>query len=102
VVDAKTKKPVADAVVFLKAPKNTYFPIHDDDKKRNDLVVQIPSGGMFKSRMMVHYPYYFDGAKEMPTGQKFVLKGDSQQDHAMHFFCKQGIHRQIHQSGKRG
>jgi hypothetical protein len=87
VIDAKTKKPVPDAVVFLKAPRGTYFPIHEDDRKRSDLAVQIPPGGTFDFRMLVHYPNYFDGVKKVPTGQKFVVKGDPQQDHQFTFFA---------------
>lgn len=87
VVEAKTKKPIADAVIFLKAPKGVYFPIHDDDKKRRDLIVQMPAGNTFEFRMLVHYPHYLDGAKEVPTGQKFRLKGDSQQVQQLTFLA---------------
>lgn len=85
VIDEKTKKPVAEAMVFLKATSEIYFPIHADDKVRKDFVIQIPSGREFDRRLFAHYREYFDGAKKISTGQKFVLVGDRQQEHAIDF-----------------
>jgi hypothetical protein len=84
VTDKKTEKPVADAIIFLKLTKGA-FPIHPDDKKQKDIVIQIPAGRNFDFRMLAHFPYYLDGDKKVSTGQKFTLIGDAQQDHAFQF-----------------
>src|SRR5258708_10726685 len=60
VFDEKSKKPVADAIVYLK-PLAGNFPIHADDKVRKDLTLQIPAGRTFDFRMVGHFPYYMDG-----------------------------------------
>jgi hypothetical protein len=78
-IDEK-KKPIADAIVFLKIPKGN-FPIHADDKVREDLVIQVPAGRKFDFRVLAHFPYYLDGDKKVSTGQKLTLIGDTQQNH---------------------
>ncbi len=80
VVDPQTKG-VADVLVFLKPPAGTYFPIHDDDTKREDTVVLDQPHCMFLPRMSAFYPVYFDGAKHVPTGQQFEVKNSATVPH---------------------
>lgn len=84
VIDEKTKKPVADAIIFLK-PSKEAFPIHQDDKKANNLTIEIPPGRNFDFRTLAHYPYFLDGDKKVSTGQELTLVGDAQQDHVFTF-----------------
>jgi hypothetical protein len=83
IINKKTKKPVPDAIVFLKSLGDP-FPIHADDKQRMNLNIQLPPGNRFATRIVAHYPYYVDSKKtKVPTGQKLFLIGDPHQDHVI-------------------
>ena len=77
VVFQDNMKPAADVVVFLKVPKDIYFPIHDEDKIRKDTVAVDQPGNDIVPHLSAHYPHYFDGKKEVLTGQKFMLQNTS-------------------------
>jgi hypothetical protein len=84
VIDKKTKKPVGDAIIFLKVAKGK-LSIHPDDKKQKDLAIQVPPGRDFEIRTFAYFPHYLEGEKKVPTGQKLNLIGDAQQDHVFQF-----------------
>jgi hypothetical protein len=64
---------VANVLIYLKAPKNTYFPIHDEDKNRKDTVTVDQPHCAFLPRIAVLYPEYFDGKERKRSGQKFKI-----------------------------
>ena len=88
VIDSKTRKPIPNVVVFLEPPKGVHFPISEQDKRRPDLVVQLPQGGAFDFSILLHYPHFVVNNLEAPTGQRLILLGDSHQDHAFTLVSK--------------
>lgn len=64
---------VANVLIYLKAPKGSYFPIHDDDKNRKDTVTIDQPFCAFLPRIAVLYPEYFDGKERKQSGQKFKV-----------------------------
>jgi hypothetical protein len=80
-INEKTEKPLADAIVFLKASE-AGFPIHADDKKPpQDLVIRLPAGMLFDFRMMGHYVPPSDDKLKPSAGRKLTIVGDAVQDH---------------------
>jgi hypothetical protein len=79
-VDPKTKG-VANVLIYLNPPVGTYFPIHDQDKKRKDTLVLDQPHCMFVPHVLALYPAYFDGKEEVPTGEKFLLKNSAPVPH---------------------
>ncbi len=80
IVDPKTMG-VANVLIYLKAPTGKYFPIHVADKKRADTVVLDQPHCMFDPHVLALYPSYFDGEKQVPTGQKFIVKNSAPVPH---------------------
>jgi hypothetical protein len=80
VVDPKTKG-VANVLVYLRAPAGTYFPIHDDDKKRTDIVVIDQPHCAFVPHVVALFPSYFDGKEQVSTGQKFQIQNSAPVPH---------------------
>jgi hypothetical protein len=80
IVDPKTKG-VANVLIYLKAPTGTYFPIHDKDKVRKDKVSLDQPHCMFVPHMLALYPSYFDGQKDVPTGEEFEIKNSAPVPH---------------------
>jgi hypothetical protein len=62
-------KGVANVVVWLKPPAGKYFPVSDEDKKRTKAVTITQPHCAFIPHVSALYPSYFDGKKEMMTGQ---------------------------------
>jgi len=76
IVDAKGL-PVANAVVYLQPHKGAFFPIHADDQKRNKHhVIEYTANG-FEPKLAIHYPSYFDGKKQIATGERLLFKNTS-------------------------
>ncbi|MSQ93919.1 MAG: hypothetical protein EXR98_05105 [Gemmataceae bacterium] len=76
VIDKKTRG-VANVFVWIKPPQGTYFPILDADKTRKDTVTIDHPFCTFVPHAAAAFPHYFDGAKYVRTGQKFVLKNSA-------------------------
>jgi hypothetical protein len=76
IVDAKTRA-IANVVVWIKAPMGNYFPIADQFKKRKDAVVIDQPHCAFLPRVSAINPSYYDGAKDVPTGQPVVIKNSA-------------------------
>jgi hypothetical protein len=68
IVNSKNKG-VANVVVWLKAPAGKYFPVSDEDKKRTKPVTITQPHCAFQPHVSALYPSYFDGKKQMKTGQ---------------------------------
>ena len=80
-VDPKTKG-VANVMVWLKAPVGTYFPIHDKLKVRKEEVVIDQPHCAYLPRVSGYQPSYFDGAKEVGTGQKLIIRNSATVTHS--------------------
>ncbi|MBI2807584.1 MAG: hypothetical protein HYX68_21595 [Planctomycetes bacterium] len=76
VVDPKTKG-VANVVVWVRAPQDTYLAIKPAKQKRKDTVIIDQPHCQFVPRVSVFNPVYFDGKKEVPTGQKLILRNSA-------------------------
>jgi hypothetical protein len=75
-VDPKSRG-VAHAVVFLKVGSKQFFPIHEKDRERKqELVIDQPHCA-FLPFVTTLYPSYFDGKKQVPTGQSLIIKNSS-------------------------
>jgi hypothetical protein len=82
-INEKTEKPLADAIVFLKA-SDAGFPIHADDKKSpRDLVIRLPAGRFFDFRIRGHYVPASDDKQKASPGRKLTIVGDAVQDHVV-------------------
>jgi hypothetical protein len=69
---------VANVVVWLRpADKTKYFKVPDDAKTRTDKIVVDQPYCAFHPHVSVLNPSYFDGKKQVPTGQKFVVVNDA-------------------------
>ena len=79
-VDPKTKG-VANVFVFLKANKGQAFPIQPVDKVRKQPAVIDQPFCAFLPHVIAHYPSYFDGEKQVPTGEKFIVKNSAKIAH---------------------
>ncbi|MBI2805216.1 MAG: hypothetical protein HYX68_09590 [Planctomycetes bacterium] len=77
VIHGRTGRPIANALVFLKAPGGTYFPIHNNDRVRKKPLVIDVTKAAFTPRLSAHFPSYFDGKKMASTGEKITFRNDS-------------------------
>src|SRR5262245_23814344 len=84
IIDPKTKG-LANVVVWLKPPPGQYFPIHDDDKSRKDVVVIDQPHSACVPHGVGPFAEYFDGAKVVRSGQKFIVKNSSTVRHNVRF-----------------
>src|SRR5262249_32904577 len=77
-------KGVANVVVWIRAPKNQYFKIPDDMKKRPDVTVKQPHCA-FEPHVVAVFPSYYDAAskpgKQKKTGQVFKVINDAPTNH---------------------
>jgi hypothetical protein len=76
IVDPKTRG-VANVVVWLKLPKGTYFPIPDRLKVRKEEIIVDQPHCAFIPHVSAYNPVYFDGDKEVATGQKLIIKNSA-------------------------
>jgi hypothetical protein len=79
-VDAKTKG-IANVMVWIKPPVGTYFPIHEKLKVRKEEIVIDQPHCAYLPRMSAYQPYYFDGAKEVATGQTLIIRNSATVPH---------------------
>lgn len=80
IVDPKTKG-VANVLIYLRAPTGTYFPVHDADKKRARKVSIDQPRCMFVPHVLAIFPSYYDGSKDVPTGEEFEIKNSATVPH---------------------
>jgi hypothetical protein len=79
---------VGNVVVYLKAPKGSYFKLTPEDLKVQDVVIDQPHCA-FIPHVVVLFPAYSpDGKTEKSTGQKLLAKNSSTMGHNTKF---QGI-----------
>jgi hypothetical protein len=71
IVDSESSA-VADVLVFLKPPKGKYFRYEKELKPENKSIDQPHCA--FIPHVQVLFPVYFDGSKEVETGQKLTIK----------------------------
>jgi hypothetical protein len=72
VVDSN--KGVKNVVVWLKAPANKFFQLSDEQKKWSGDQPKVDQPFCaFEPHVTVLFPSYFDGKKQIPTGQKFKV-----------------------------
>jgi hypothetical protein len=80
VVDPKTKA-VANVVVWIKAPKDTYFPLPPNYKpNKNPVVIDQPHCA-FLPRVSAYQPVDIVNGKEVATGQKVLFKNSATVPH---------------------
>lgn len=76
IVNPKTKA-VANVMVWVKAPKDTYLEVHPNYTKRKETIVIDQPHCAFLPRVAAFNPVYFDGKQLVPTGQQLLLKNSS-------------------------
>lgn len=76
-------KGIQNVVVWLRAPKDKYLAVPDDQKKRNDTVLIDQPVCQFEPHVVALYPTYFDAKekKQVPTGQTFKVKNSAKINH---------------------
>jgi hypothetical protein len=79
-VDAKTKG-IANVMVWIKAPVGTYFPTHEKLKVRKEEIVIDQPHCAFLPRVSAYQPFYYNGAKEVETGQKLIIRNSATVPH---------------------
>jgi hypothetical protein len=73
-------KGVANVVVRLKVPADSYFEPSDVDKKKGDAVIDQPCCA-YEPHVVVVYPSYFDGKEQKSTGQQLLVKNSASFQH---------------------
>jgi len=68
---------VANAVVFIKRPKDGKLPISEADKVRKETIVMDAPLMAFEPRVVALYQHWSDGKTRGQTGQKFIIKNSS-------------------------
>jgi hypothetical protein len=68
-----SKKGIANVVVWLRAPRGSYFELPDRLKSREDSVKIDQPFCQFEPHVVVLFPSYFDGIRQRPTGQEFTV-----------------------------
>jgi hypothetical protein len=81
IVDKKTKG-VANVVVWVKPPPGKYFdiPAKLQNRKGEKVVIDQPNCA-FLPYVSAYNPSYFDGKKQVPTGQELIFKNSSTATH---------------------
>lgn len=69
-------KGVANVIVWLRAPKGTYFDVPEKQQKREDTVSIGQPFCAFEPHVTALYASYYDGKAQKPTGQKFKVVND--------------------------
>lgn len=80
VIDAKTKG-VGNVFIYLKADAGTYFPIHPKEKTRTKPAEIDQPNCAFVPHVVAHFPSFYDGAKMVSTGEKFIVKNSATVTH---------------------
>ncbi len=76
IVDPNTKA-VANVMVWVKAPKDTYLEVHAKYQKRKETIPIDQPHCAFLPRVAAYNPVFFDGKELVPTGQQLHLKNSS-------------------------
>ncbi len=77
IVNRETKA-VANIVVWLEPPRGKYFSLRDKDKNRAGEVVVIDQPHCaFVPHTVTLFPSFFDGEKQVKTGQKLQIKNSA-------------------------
>jgi hypothetical protein len=75
---------VANVVVWLETPDDKYFSLTEQDKNRAGQVVVIDQPHCaFMPHVIAVYPSYFDGAKQVKTGQVLEIRNSARFPHAI-------------------
>jgi len=80
IVDPKTKA-VQNVMVWVKAPKDTYFEIHPNYMKRKETIVIDQPHCAFLPRVSAFNPVYYDGKEMVATGQQMIIKNSAPVPH---------------------
>jgi hypothetical protein len=81
---AEKHKGVANIVVWLEPPAGKYFSLRDEDKdRRGEVVVVDQPHCAFVPRVSVLFPSYFDGTREVRTGQVFEIRNSAPFPHSV-------------------
>src|SRR5207247_2510902 len=91
----KKTRGIANVFIWIKPPVGTYFPIHEADKVRKDTLTIDQPICIYEPHALVLFPEYFDGAKMVATGQKFVVKNSAKCPHSVRTNGDQKINPQI-------
>ena len=106
VVDKNTKA-VANIVVWVEPPPGKFFVLTEEEKNRNGELIRIDQPHCaFVPHVITLFPAYFDGAKEVKTGQELEIKNsaairhsiqwdESYQNHAYVFNIPPGETRKV-------
>ncbi len=71
-------KALANVVVWLEPPPGKYFAVSEKDKDRGgEVIVMDEPHCAFVPHVVSLFPSYFDGAKQVKTGQKFQVKNSA-------------------------
>jgi hypothetical protein len=81
---------VANVVIYLKPPENTFFKIRDEDKKRSDTVFLKQPHCAFDPHVLVLYPSYYDKEtkEQKESGQQFKVENNAAFVHNTKFLDK--------------
>jgi hypothetical protein len=80
----KETKAIANVVVWLEPPAGKYFSLAEEDKNRaGEVVVMDQPHCMFVPHVVSLFPSYFDGAKQVKTGQKLEIRNSAPFLHAV-------------------
>jgi hypothetical protein len=66
-----------NVLVWVRAPKGQYFTLSDAQKKATPEVKVDQPHCAFMPHVATLFPSYFDGSKQVPTGQKFKIVNDA-------------------------
>lgn len=81
---------VANVVVWLRAPKNHYFKIPDDKKKLDTKVKLDQPYCTFVPHVLAAYPTYFDGKKQVATGETLEIANSASITHNTNYGAASG------------
>ena len=82
-IDKETKA-VANIVVSVEPPAGKFFTLTEEEKNRaGDLVVIDQPHCAFVPHVVSIFPAYFDGAKEVKTGQKLEFRNSAKMRHSV-------------------
>jgi len=80
----KETRAIANVVVWLEPPQGKYFSLTEQDKSRaGEVVVMDQPHCMFVPHVVSLFPSYFDGAKQVKTGQKLEIRNSAPFLHAV-------------------
>jgi len=81
-----TTKGLQDVFIWLEPPSGKYFKLTDADTKDvpKEKVIDQPHCA-FVPHALTLFPSYWDGKRQVPTGQEFVIKNSAQIAHNSHY-----------------